>query len=311
MKKITEEMCDNLLIDIENKYQMMQKRKADIERLKRQINNDKYEEETPVIESLDLDEVEDDEEINEDPMSFYVLSYRNLSDEFRLDDIISILPNRSHYDYENIIKRLIAESYKEIKEINELLLSDSSICIEELEEYKGLIGKEQLKIKYLNEALNPTIEIEEKKNNIFLVPTIGGNIRVIDEIEDMAIDYYPGFLELINSIINGTFKDVKTFNSNGNLMGLSEVRGSQIRLVFARLNKNTYAIITAFIKKCDTGSLYKDTLNRKAIHYKQNEALFKEKIKDKEFMEANDRAVCDLLSLLNYKENNKEYKKVD
>ena len=155
------------------------------------------------------------------------------------------------------------------------------------------------------------VEVQEHKNRIVLIPTISGNIRVIDELEHIPSDYYDSFLELINSIINGTFKNVKTFTSNYHLTGISEVKGFKTRVVFSRLDKNTYGLITAFVKKTDTDKLYKDTLTRKVSHFKENEAKLKEKIKDKEFMELNDLYVEELFNLISPKEAEVELKKVN
>lgn len=308
---ITEEQCKELLSSIEKKCKDNRSLRNELNRLKKQYNIEpEIEESNKVIVNSKEVCVEDTEFDNDDEMSFYLDNYKHLDDTFSIQDIIDVLPTKDNYNYDDIVNRLIAESYKEIKEINELLIDDS-LTKEELVECKDLITKEKTKIKYIREARNKEDEevVQEHKNRIVLVPTIAGNIRVIDELEHIASEYYDSFLELINSIINGRFKNVKTFTSNNNLMGISEVKAFKIRVVFSRLDKNTYALITAFVKKSDNDKLYKETLTKKVNHFKDNEELLKKKLKDEEFMKLNDLYVEELLTLLGSKD--KEDKKVN
>ncbi len=308
---ITEEQCKELLSSIEKKCKDNRSLRNELNRLKKQYNIEpEIEESNKVIVNSKEVYVEDTEFDNDDEMSFYLDNYKHLDDTFTMKDIIDVLPTKDNYNYDDIVNRLIAESYKEIKEINELLIDDS-LTKEELIECKDLITKEKTKIKYIREARNKEDEevVQEHKNRIVLVPTIAGNIRVIDELEHIASEYYDSFLELINSIINGRFKNVKTFTSNNNLMGISEVKAFKIRVVFSRLDKNTYALITAFVKKSDNDKLYKETLTKKVNHFKDNEELLKKKLKDEEFMKLNDLYVEELLTLLGSKD--KEDKKVN
>ncbi|MBR2678244.1 MAG: hypothetical protein IKE63_02385 [Bacilli bacterium] len=313
---ITEKQCNELLKTIENDCKEARIKRSELNRLKKHVKyetDDKCNLDIKEIKPIQSSEIVSEEEEFNDEISFYLDNYRTLDDNFTYEDIISVLPTKDNYNYEDIINRLIAESYKEIKEINELLIEDDSLSKEELIECKALIDKEKTKISYLRKSMIEEDEVinDEHKNRIVLVPTIGGNIRVIDELEHIATDYYDSFLELINSIINGKFKNVKTFTSNAQLMGISEVKAFKTRVVFSRLDKNTYALITAFVKKTDTDKLYKDTLKRKASHFKENESLLKEKIKDEEFMRLNNQYVEELFNLLRPKDNELELKKVN
>jgi len=306
---INEETCNKLLKEIEKKCKESRKKQIEINRLKKQFDNG-------IIEEKDINIIKEEkntniestiEDVLSDELTFYLDNYKKLDDQFTYEDVIDIIPSKDNYYYEDIINRLIAESYKEIKDINELLLEDSNLTKKELLELKALIDKEKTKINYLRKSMKEEEKIitKEHKNKIVLVPTIGGNIRVIDELEHIPSDYYESFLELINSIINSKFKNVKTLNSNPQLMGVSEVKAFKTRVVFQRIDKNTYALITAFIKKSDTDKLYKESLVRKVSHFKENEQLLKNLIKDEKFMEENDKYVEELFNLLNIKENKK------
>lgn len=313
---ITEKDVNDLLKVIEVDCKEARLKRAELSRLKKHLHSDTVEEAITDNKNLKVETSSnislEDDDFN-DEISFYLDSYKKLDDQFTYEDIINVLPTKDNYNYIDIINRLIAESYKEIKEINELLMEDDSIPKEELVEYKALIGKEKLKIKYLRKSMleEEQTTIKEHKNRIVLVPTINGNIRIIDELEHIAGEYYDSFLELINSIINGTFKNVKTFTSNPQLTGVSEVKGFKTRVVFSRLDKNTYGLITAFVKKTDTDKLYKETLTRKVTHFRENESKLKEKIKDSEFMELNDLYIEELFNLISPKETDIELKKVN
>lgn len=306
---INEETCNKLLKEIEKKCKESRKKQIEINRLKKQFDNG-------IIEEKDINIIKEEkntniestiEDVLSDELTFYLDNYKKLDDQFTYEDVIDTIPSKDNYYYEDIINRLIAESYKEIKDINELLLEDSNLTKKELLELKALIDKEKTKINYLRKSMKEEEKIitKEHKNKIVLVPTIGGNIRVIDELEHIPSDYYESFLELINSIINSKFKNVKTLNSNPQLMGVSEVKAFKTRVVFQRIDKNTYALITAFIKKSDTDKLYKESLVRKVSHFKENEQLLKNLIKDEKFMEENDKYVEELFNILNIKENKK------
>ena len=304
---ITEEMCLNLLKELEGNCKDAKIKRDELQKLKKQIT--KEEDTSNLFVMPKKEEIIEDIEEFDDEMSFYLDSYKLLGDEFNLEDILDILPNKDNYNYKDIVYRLIAESYKEIKEITEICLEEE-LSKEELKEYRELIDNEKLKISYLNEALDYEEEAinVEHKNKLVLVPTVGGSIRVIEEIKNMAPEYHEQFLSLINSIVDGTFKNVKVLTGNKELTGIPEVKGHQTRVVFARIDKNTYALITAFIKKTTSNRIYVDSLVKKVVHYKKNSSLLKEKLNDPEFMELNDLYVEELFNILTPKDNSKGVK---
>ena len=77
-----------------------------------------------------------------------------------------------------------------------------------------------------------------------------------------------GFRGLINSIRDGSFKNVKRFHSSNNKTAYaSEVKDYKIRVVFDRIGPHEYALITAFIKKSDNDIGYQRTLISKIRNY--------------------------------------------
>ena len=103
---------------------------------------------------------------------------------------------------------------------------------------------------------------------------------------------------MFNSILDNSFKNVKTFKGNKELLGVAEVKGFKTRIVFSRLNSNTYAIITAFIKKTDNDKYYQDTLKNKIAQYKEIEFSLRNKLNDPSFIEENEQEVNRLFELI-------------
>lgn len=285
--------------------------KKEIKELEIEEEISTYEEE-PVEQEVREELVEEVQDPFEDEVAYYLDDYQKIEVGFSDEDFKTILPFHRHQNFKMIIQRLYAESLREIKELKEMkkLEEEESFCLE----IDTFIEHEKRKMKGLLEALKPQAketpeDQEEEKNQIILVPTRSGNIRIIDEMEHITSEYYPGFMELIDSIINGTFKGVKRFNNNNILSGICEVKGFQIRILFQRLKKNTYALISAFIKKTDNDKGYQEYVKTRVVDYKSMLETLKSKIDDEEFLKENDFYVSQLRNILNPEEKEKTYKK--
>ena len=308
-----EQLCREELNILQNQETKISKLKDEISRLKLKkavVNKETVKEN---INEVILEEKKEDDSFK-DEMNFYLLSYRQLSEDFTKEEINEILPKKKNPKFKDILLRLSLESVKEIKEVKELL-REEEISLEEKELCNKIIESENKKIDYIKSKLivsdKEEIEEQEEKNNIVLVPMLSGNIRIIDDLEHIPNDYYEGFKDLINSIIDGTFKNVKTFSNNEGLIGISEVKSFKIRsevksfkirVVFKRLNDNTYALITAFMKKWDNDKLYQESLISKVKEYYLIESDLKKLINDHEFMEENEKNVQQLWNVLSPKE---------
>ena len=308
----SEDRCNELLKRIEEDILKANNIKKEISKLKNETNQNEFIEikKQSIKENIEVEEEEEDE--FEEEVSFFLERIRNLSDNFEENEMLSVLPSRKHIDYEKIILRLQLESIKEIKEINDLLIEEE-INETDLNDYKLLIDKEKRKIEILKKISREEeiVEEEEIKNKLVLVPTISGNIRITDELEHIPTEYYSGFLELIKSIEDGTFKNVKALKKNPRIQGLYEVKLFKIRVVFTRISSDTYALITAFMKKSDNDKLYNESLNSKANDYHLIENTLKKLILDEEFMKENNKELDYIINLLSRKEGNKEYIKED
>ena len=258
-------------------------------------------------------EVKIDDEF-EEMIKCFKVDYASLEDGFDEDELFDLLPSKKSYRYRDVLLRLIAESIKEINELREFSIEYDTTS-DDLQEIKRLILNEQRKISLLKGLLNKKEEdkeeIIEEKNTLILVPTTGGNIRVISEIENMSIEYMPLFKELFDSIINGTFKGLKGFNNNNGLNGMREVRGNGVRVVFKRLTKKKYAIVTAFIKRSNKDTGYIDSLKSKVADFRLIQDKIKNNLNNHEFMAQNDLCVEELYNILGEEEKKNQLGKKD
>ena len=247
--------------------------------------------------------IEDDEDKAnfEEEIEYYISGMKEITADNIDEEIQDVLPVRKNPNYRTILYRLKLESLRNIREIEELF--EETDETEDLTIFKEEIILEQRKIAYIDKALtqqnsSEIIQGPEEKNNIVFVPTSGGSIRVLDEMERIPQEYQAGFKELFDSIQDGTFKGIKKFKNNNALNGIIEVKGFQVRVVFARLNKNTYALITAFIKKCDNDNGYISVLKQKVADYRLISEQLKKNLSNPEFMDQQREYTEELYRLL-------------
>lgn len=207
---------------------------------------------------------------NEVDYYFGLLDSIILSDEMK-ENIEDVLPSKKKINCDKLIMRLQMELLKNIKDIEDLLEEEKELLSkEDLEEFKSEIELNRKKIEVISELKKEKQNNKKEpiENHLFFVPTTGGNIRVLEEIDDIDIDYLKTFKGLFDSIKDGTFKNVKRFNSgNTKTSGISEVKDFKTRVVFDRIGKHDYAIITAFMKKSDNDKGYKVSLELKIKNY--------------------------------------------
>ena len=241
----------------------------------------------------------------EDEIDYYLSDFRNASLEELNEDYEEVLPSRKNGNHKKIILRIIAELNKDIKEINEMITSEiESMSSKELTDYKKEVDELTARIAILKKALKEEKEDtntdNKKENTVIYAPTETGNIRILDDFKSIPSDYYEGFIELLDSIKDGSFKNIKRFKNNEALKPALEVKGFQIRVVFFRVAKNTYIVLTAFIKKTDNNAGYRKPLEIKVTNYKNVIApKLKKLITDKEFLEENRKTDEEVYRVLN------------
>lgn len=270
---------------------------------------------TPEKEMI-YDEVDEVNSELDDKVDYYNYLISSIDDcEDLQDQIESSLPNPNTGDYKTIVLRLKLKLLKRIKETAEFI----SECREEfddedLEEYKEEIRLCSKKLEILKSESNEEVNENKTstKNNFFFPVSSMGNIRVIDEIEKISKsspEFCSEFLELFQSIQDGSFKRVKRFLNNNKLVGISEVRGFKPRVVFDRIGKNDYAIITAFLKKCDNDRGYKDSLELKIQKYMSQRDNIVKRLNNPEYRALNEQYTNELFGKLGY--NKEESKSIE
>ena len=243
----------------------------------------------------------------EDEVEYYYSQVKEITPATIDEKLHLCVPKRTNKNFQKIILRLKLESLRNIREINEVIREFSETADqEEMKMFKDEIIFEKQKIAFYDNLLSPEkeeveqVEEEEQSNRMIFVPTNGGNIRILDEIDHIPDTFYDLFLELFLSIKDGSFKNVKRFTNNAALNGLVEVKNPQARVVFARLNENTYAIITAFVKKTQKDKGYLDSLKNKAADYKTISEILKRNLSNPEFLELHQQYEDELFRKLGY-----------
>ena len=230
---------DEILSFLDAKRISADKKREEIKKLRSAIEStkivkrDTFED---VISENNIDVVECDDDFNKE-VEFYLSDFIDLK-VYDKESIEDVLPSRSNYHYERIVLRIMAEITHDIKDIREIIISDSVMDKDDLEEYK----EELLSLTNKRDTLREILLYEEdeidnnKQNTLIFLPIKGTEeFRIFDELKSIPQEEYEGFLELFESIKNGTFKNIRRFTNNKSLNGAIEVKGHQIRVVFQRL----------------------------------------------------------------------------
>lgn len=273
-------------------------------------NNDSSEKITSEYFNLD----NDDEYSLDDTVNFYLSLLDSISDcDFKAGMISYALPSKMSYNYEIVIARICAEYLRQIKEIEELIFTEKeSLTGDDLNQFKNEIIALNNRINTIKEEKNLTSDESEKvHNNLIFVPTTSGNIRVFSDLESIPSEYYEGFNGLFESIIDGSFKNVKRFVNNDKFNGMYEVKDFKIRVVFDRIGKNDYAIITAFVKKTNVDKSYLTKLEISAKNYLSFKDYLKSSLSDQQFIDKNNDYKDELFKILSKSKGKAKEKKDD
>lgn len=265
----------------------------EVRRLKQVSKQEETIIENDIKDAEEVDELFDTEIENEDSLIEEINYYysRILSED---DSVLKeLLPSLRNSNYQNIVYGICTLLLKEITEIKVFIETEKdSLTKQELEDFKEEIIYKQRLITEINKANVEIIdkgESEENKisNNIVFLETSSGNIYAKEDLNPNVIpsEYYAGFYELLKSIEEGTFKNVKKLTSNNNgTAGISEVKGFKRRVIFDRVGPNTYVVIGIYTKKSNKDKSYLDPLkNRIAIYRKRREYIV-EQAKNDEYI---------------------------
>lgn len=270
------ETLKKLLEEQKNLYQLEQLRKEEIEELKLYLQEDKISEKKEKNIQIKKQEIIPRKKID---ITFYLNALKKAKEE-ELKPFLDTIEETNKIE---IINYLILYYLKEKTELMKIIGLEYKEGL--LDEFKEDIKRLDKIIEILIESKEIKIEEQKEENNIMCLTKINGENIIIDDIENI-LDKNPteatlkDFKDLLASIIDGTFKGMKSFTNNNKLSGLREVKQNNARIVFHRLDKNTYVIIYMFIKDCMKDKLYQDTLKSRAELYLAKKEELKEQIKE-------------------------------
>lgn len=238
-----------------------------------------------------------------EPLNCNVSSYMEKLKEAKTEsEIIACLPKNDDKEFDNILGSILVNLYREKVEIINFLNQQENR--EEIEEvFEEDLDDIEFKIETILDYKDCTDEIElpKTKGNKVVFLKNSTNEPVIFQSLKGYEEYYPSFLELLNSILDGKFKRLRVFTNNAKLTSIMEVKSFKTRILFARLKDNTYVIISAFVKKCDTDLRHRNIIvTASQSYYVQKEQLL-ECINNLEYMAQEEKYLKELEELLSEK----------
>lgn len=314
-KKINKaQSIDKMKDDTISNINTINKLLEEVEKLKLGYFESNTEETTKIIkeENITTENIDESNSLNEE-INYYYSRIKDLNitkNDESLKKIIKELPSKKNSNYQNIILVIIVFLIKEINEIKNLIESEKNTTPkEELEDFKKDILDIQNKINTIIYISNTntledknTSETELSLNNIVFLETETGNIYALNDINNNSVsnEYYEGFYELISSIEDGTFKNVKYLTSGNNKTArISEVKSFKRRVIFDRVGYDTYVIIGIFIKKSDKDKSYLEPLKNRIAIYRRNKDNIVKKIKNEEnYLESQKEILNQIYKLL-------------
>lgn len=218
------------------------------------------------------------------------------------------LPKTYNSDFEKIINVLILKFKRDLLEAK-LLKKDTteSELIEYIENecsYINQIIDRLIKYRESFSTNNEIINTQEKIHILFDNQTFATDINNIDKSN------YADFYVLLESLSRNILKGVKTFTPDG-AKKISELRNNQARMLFEKVDDDTYLIYYIFLKKaCD--KYYHNTLISRANAFQnKKQTLTKELFESTEskerFLEQNEIICSSIMETL--KPTNKIVKK--
>lgn len=202
-------------------------------------------------------------------VNIYIERLKNCN---QLEDIESIMPEKSREDYPHIMYTILLKLYEEVIDLKKLIHQEGKgIDDDTIMYFNNEIQQMMFKIKIIKKLMKKEtkkVELKTSQNELIFLKTNYGNVCAFSDMKDIALEYYDQFYELLESICDGSFKNFKTFTNNDALKGLCEVRGDQARIIFDRIGNNVYLIIYMFIKKTDKNAAYKASLQNRNELYK-------------------------------------------
>ena len=285
---IMEKSVEDIIELLDEKRKNADIKREDIDKIKKAIESTKVNEINEIEEEQKEEVIEYQEDNDfEEEVKYYFNEFEKL-EGYDKESVELILPPTNYYNYERIVCRIIAKLSREIKHINEIIITTTNKQDLEIlrEEAISINSKREILKTILKERYNDENKTIDELNTLIFVPMNNNSekFRAEDELKDIPLEERYKFIELFNSIKDGTFKNMRRFANNDKLDGLVEVRGDQVRVAFIRLSKDCYAVISMFMKKQQNDNGYRKALKNKYTEYKNMEESIKSKIKEEDYI---------------------------
>lgn len=241
------------------------------------------------VEALNLD------------VSNYLNKLKSVTNE---EEILNILPKRDESQFENILDKIIIELYKEKVEILNFIHFQKEDIINFFQEELDEI---EFKIEYILDYKDYEEENYKSENNKIIFLKNNFNEPIIFNDLNGCEEYYDSFLKLIKRIQTGNFKKMRNFTNNNKIVDIMEVKGFKTRILYSRIAEDTYVVLSAFVKKCNTDLKHRNILQNVSLKYQLQKDTLLNNVKNSSFM-ANEKLYYDeLIEMLSEKKKVKKY----
>lgn len=204
-----------------------------------------------------------------------------------LDEIISFLPQRDNPNFDNILSVLLIRLYKAYVETLNFINSqkDRQSFAEAFSSDLDMISsKMEIILEYKENVVECDILNSGNNNRIMFLKNSSGMPVIFQNLKGYE-EYYDIFLDLLNSIVDGTFKNLRMFFKYGKLVNMYEVKYYEARILFARLKDNTYVILSGFMKKCVTDLRHRNLIENTSQTYQNQKDNLLNYLNDDEYMQ--------------------------
>ena len=197
-------------------------------------------------------------------ISYYTLLINNtIKEGFNEEELNELLPKIYDTDFYNIINTLLLHYKKEIVSLKKMKKDADSDFLQYIEKEENFFNSiVNGIIKYRNSFNEEEkTEIKESKMNIIFDPN-----TLMSDIGELQTEHYQDFAMLLECLSKNVLKGVKTFTPFSSDKITSELRYNQCRVVFDKIDNETYLVYYIFLKK-GSDSHYHDVLKKRVKDY--------------------------------------------
>ena len=199
-------------------------------------------------------------------ISYYILLISQIQNEgMDYNKLKNVLPNYASSDFDSIINTILLHYKKEIIQLKQMKKASTSDMLEYIEEEeKELQNLIDNIIKYRESFRENDQEASNEGMNIIFDSNTYEN-----DLSNLLIEHYQDFYILLDSLSKNVLKGVKTFTPIGGNKCTNEIRYKNSRILFEKIDNNTYFVYYIFLKK-DVDKYYHETLVNRINSYAAN-----------------------------------------